>query len=203
MKWRYWVAPRITLGSLWSCHVKISKQESPPAWPQEAYRPPRTCFVSQSSDRGVPPSSPDGGGVTPSSPDRDTPIQSQWEYPPYIPDDKWSYPPAIGKDGGNPQSGRMGYPTLRPDVGTPLPRWPDGVPPPPSRCGQTQKVKVLASPILWMRAVIKAQDVHFYSTIEKMFCYCIWYNKHLYVPKQRYHRILMRMEFEWDFSVGR
>ena len=84
------------------------QQESPPAWMQEAYRPPRSCSVSRSPNggggvypnpvlRGLPPSSPYGQG---------TPIQSWWEVPHPVP------------MGGTPSSPDWGGATLSsPDRG--------------------------------------------------------------------------------------
>ena len=92
-------------------HCKtIYKQESPPAWTQEAHRPPRSKYTLCCSGRGVPLPErvpPPGKIGTP------PPIQTWEEVPPH-------------------PEGR--YPPPHPDPGPP--RHLDGVPP-PHRCEQT------------------------------------------------------------------
>ena len=82
----------------------------------------------------------------------------------------WSTP-LVGKDGGTPWLGRMGYPSCQQGWGTPWlgrmrvpPRWEGwGIPlvswmgVTPSPPAGVNKLKILPSIILWMRAVIKSR----------------------------------------------
>ena len=104
------------------------KQESPPAWTQEAYRPPHSKYMLCWSCGG------------------DTPC---WGVPPV---QTWERGIPHQLDGvpSCPDLGR-GYP--RPDLGSGTPHQLDGVAPPP-RYELTDKLKILPFPILRMRAVI-------------------------------------------------
>ena len=128
-----------------------TKQESPPAWTQEAYRPPCSEYSFCCPTR-VPPPGGGGGGVpdlgTPPGgvPDPGTPPPrgggGTWPgYPPLppgggggVPDPGTPPPPPGGGGGTGP-----GYPPPPPGGGG----YPD--PPSPPRCGQTNKVKLLPS----------------------------------------------------------
>ena len=124
---------------VWVLHLfaqllwKKVKQESPPAWTQEAHRPPCSeCSLcwSVSWRKGVPHPVLDGGrGGTPSSPGLGgtlgyprpdlgggTPLSAGWGTPILILD-------------GVPLSAEWGTPPSRPEMGYPLPHQQDGVPP--------------------------------------------------------------------------
>ena len=133
---------------------KLTEQESPPAWTQEAYRPPRSKYTLCCSCWGVPRvGTPAGGrgtlgGCPPAGgyPRQAPPARG---YPSWV-------PPARGTPGGRPLPGGgyprwvpparrgvpqagaplsgpwMGYPPPGPGKGVPPPTWTwDGVPPPP------------------------------------------------------------------------
>ena len=121
----------------------ISKQESSPAWTQEAHRPSRcslccsVSWVEGEVPRVLPPPSTPGWGV----PQVPTTIQT-WD----------GVPP--------PSRPEMGYPSPRPEMGYPSPRpgmgYPPDLrlgtlyldlgwgnpqsPPPPRKCGQTENI---------------------------------------------------------------
>ena len=119
-------------------------------------------YPIQSWLRRIPPSSPGQGGYlhpilakggTPSSPGprRSTPSSPGWGSTPSSPGQGVPHPVLAG--------GYPGYPPL--DLGRNTASQLDGVPPPPrSRCGLTNKLKTVPSPILRMRAVIILKFVH-------------------------------------------
>ena len=78
--------------SVWCIIIIIKKQESPPAWMQEACRPPHSCSVSQSPDWGGGYHHPvlTGGGATP--------IQSWWKTPPYSLKGGYLHPVLTGEE---------------------------------------------------------------------------------------------------------
>ena len=106
-----------------------SRQESPPAWTQEAYRPPRSkhmlCLLT--GGRGVPPSSPNRGGVP-------HPVLTGGS-PPSSPDGGGEYPHTVSMWGGVPPPvDQVEYPHWQDGV-TPSPCRPDGCTPhQPDRC---------------------------------------------------------------------
>ena len=139
----------------------ISKQESPTAWTQEAYRPPCSCSVWWvGGTPGTPPPSRPGQGVhslgsTPSQVWGGTPARSGVGTPSQV----WGVP-RPGLDGGYPipevgvpwpglDGGGWGTPHhsdldgIPPDLRWGTPNHPDldGVrPPPPRKCEQTENI---------------------------------------------------------------
>ena len=120
-------------------------QESPPAWTQEAYRPPRSCskcLLFQGGYYGYPPYLDLGWGTPPAGPGMGYPPTQTWDgVPPYL-DLGW----------GTPYLDlRWGTPLLRPEMGYPPTQTWDVVPPPPRKCGQTENI---IFPSFGWRAVI-------------------------------------------------
>ena len=121
-----WKTVSKLLADKWVFHKNIQK-ESPPAWTQEAYHPPRShskCLLFG------------GGGTmgTPPGPEMGYPPRPQMGYPPpdlrwgNPPDLRWSTPPLPGPEMEYPPPGpQMGYPPWTWDGVTPW-TW-DGVPP--------------------------------------------------------------------------
>ena len=134
---------------LFTCHTSKPsfKQESPPAWTQEAYRPPRSkCSLCPRSG-GYPVPGPGGvpcprsggvgvpclrsGGMYPSQVWGGTQSQVQGGYP--IPPSRpgMGYPLPLPRPGmGYPPDLRWGNPPARPGMGYPLARLGMGYPPP-------------------------------------------------------------------------
>ena len=180
----------------WSKILQIhNQQESPPAWTQEAYRPPRSkCSLcwgwggTQSQVGGYPsqvqggvPHPRSGGGVTRPRSRGGTlsqvwgGVQSQMIIQTWLggthPDlvgGYPGYPPQPDVGWGTPPWPDLGWGTPQPDLGWDTPPRPDWGTPPP-RCGLTNKLKTVPSPILRMRAVNIYTWIKNYLQIE-----CMW-----------------------------
>ena len=146
-------------------HVNI-KQESPPAWMQEAYRPPCSKYFLCCAILADPP---------PAGPDPPLPPGWTWPTPPPPAGPDPPLPPLAGPDPPLPPRLDLTHPSPLAGPDPPLPpSWTWPTPPPrldlthppwldltpphgdPPPCGQTEgqtRVKTLPSPILRMRAV--------------------------------------------------
>ena len=147
-------------------YVQSPEQESPPAWTQEAYRPPRSKYMPCcSSWCTVPLSWPRWWGGVPHSASVLTWDEDGWGgYPMLVMGGYHRYPPPCPDLGpGQREYPMPGYPLPRPGMEYPPSRPGMGYPPCRPEMGNptskvVDKVKTLPSVVLRMRAVINCTE---------------------------------------------